>query len=220
MFNWRNSKRIVLVAATVLLSCQQNSPTKPEAVEPERVNSIRRYVYADADGKRVIIYNSVPKGGGFTDSTGRRLPYTVFYTQVINGTGEPINLNIDFPLDSQEVPASSGNFLKLMLPSDEMTLDKVPLYDYGLDVQTIFNGKRPAAATLNRTIAPNDSMAFYVLTSSNRGVDGALRTGFSLKGQQLVYKVAVFKSAPGHLLAGEREINAGSISSSDLTLQK
>ncbi len=220
MLEWKTSRRLLFVAATALFSCQRSGPFTPEAAEKEAVNSVRRYVYADADGKRFIITNSVPKGGGFTDSTGKRHPYTVFYTLVTNETDDPVEVSIDFPEDSLEIPASSGNYLKLLLPSEEMTLDKAALYDYGLEVQTYLSSHQPAPTSLKRTIFPNDSTAFYVVASSTRGVDGALRTGFRLQAQQLVYKIALYKSAPGHPLVGEQEIDAGIISISGLTLQK
>jgi hypothetical protein len=39
-------------------------------------------------------------------------------------TINPIELTIDFPLDSFEIPFSSGNYMRLLLPSDTMTIDK------------------------------------------------------------------------------------------------
>jgi hypothetical protein len=42
---------------------------------------------------------------------------------------------------------------------------------------------------LKRTINPKRSTTFYVVTLSNRGVDGTIRAGLSLKEQNLFYRI-------------------------------
>jgi hypothetical protein len=61
---------------------------------------------------------------------------------------------------------------------------------------------------LKRTINPKGSSAFYVVTLSNRGICGTLRTGFSLKGQNLFYRV------------NDKEILCGKIDLTKLMLRK
>lgn len=63
----------------------------------------------------------------------------VFWTRITNETINPIELKIDFPLDSFEIPSSSGIYMKLLLPSDKMTIDKEPLYDYGLTIKSFLD---------------------------------------------------------------------------------
>ena len=78
--------------------------------------------------------------------------------------------------------------MKLLLPSDIMTNDKESSYDYGLTTKLFLdNNNSTTSSSLKRTIKPKSSSAFYVVTLSNKGVNGTLRTGFNLKGQKLFY---------------------------------
>lgn len=80
-------------------------------------------------GNRLIIHNSFPKGGmKYTDPNGEVYGYVVFWTQITNETTNPIELKINFPLDSFEFPSPSGRYQKLLLPSDTMTIDKAPCF--------------------------------------------------------------------------------------------
>jgi hypothetical protein len=165
------------------------------------------YEYADPIGKRLIIQNSFPKSGiNYTDPNGKKYVYAVFWTQIINETFDPLELTIDFPLDSFEIPSSSGNYMKLILPSDTMTIDKEPLYDYGLTIKSFLDNNRHQSSSLKRTIHPKGSSTFYVVTLSNRGVGGILRTGLSLKEQNLFYRV------------NDKEIHCGKINLKNLRL--
>ena len=167
-----------------------------------------KYEYADSMGKHLIIHNSFPRGGGYIDPNGKKYPYAVFYTQITNETINPIELKIDFPIDSFEIPPSSGNYMKLLLPSDTMTIDKEPLYDYGLTIKSFLDNNRHKSSSLKRTINPKESTAFYVVTLSTHGVGGTLRTGLSLKGQNLFYRI------------NDKEIPCGNIDLTKLMLQK
>ena len=93
---------IIIIATTELFSCKQGSKSTPETVDIETINSVSKYEYADSTGKRLIIHNSFPRGGGYIDPKGKRHPYAVFYSQIINETINPLKLRLDFPLDSFE----------------------------------------------------------------------------------------------------------------------
>lgn len=209
------------MAATGLFSCKQGSKSTPETVDKETINSVRKYEYADSMGKRLIIHNSFPKSGtNYTDPNGKKYIYAVFWTQITNETINPIELKIDFPLDSFEFPLSSGNYMKLLIPSDTMTLDKVSLYDYGLPVKSFLDTGITKSYSLKRTIDPKGSTAFYVVMLSNHGSGGILRTGLSLKGQNLFYRISRYASTPAHSLIDEKEIICGSINLNYLMLRK
>jgi hypothetical protein len=203
-------KRILIsiLAITGLFSCKQNSKSTLKAVDIETLDSAKNvqtkkssakhnennfyttYEYAETNGARLIIQNSFPKSRiNYTDPNGKKYIYAVFWTRITNNTINPIELTIDFPLDSFEIPSSSGNYMKLLLPSDTMTIDKDPLNDYGLKIKSFLDNNRHKLSSLKRTINPKGSSAFYVVTLSDHGVDGTLRTGFSLKGQNLFYRV-------------------------------
>jgi hypothetical protein len=148
-----------------------------------------KYEYAESNGALLVIQNSFPKSGGnYTDPNGKKYVYAVFWTQITNETAHPLELTIVFPSDSFEFQ-SSGNYMRLLLPSDTMTIDKEPLYDYGLAIKSFLDNNRHKSSSLKKTIHPKGSGTFYVVTLSNRGVDGILRTGLSLKGQNLFYTI-------------------------------
>ena len=212
---------ILILSTTGLFSCGQASKSTRETDDIETINSVRNYEYADSMGNRLIIHNSGPNSKvNYTDPNGKKYNYAVFWTQITNETINPVDLKIDFPLDSFEFPHSSGNYMKLLLPSETMTLDKASLSEYGLAVKSFLDTGINKSYSLKRTINPKESIAFYVVTLSNHGSGGALRTGLSLKRQNLFYKISAYKMAPELPLMDEKEINCGSINSNNLILQK
>ncbi|MFE3866546.1 hypothetical protein ACFX5E_00495 [Flavobacterium sp. LS2P90] len=218
---------ILLLVLTVLFSCKQGSKSTPNTVDIETLDSTKnvqtkkpsakrnknnfysKYEYTESNGARLIIQNSFPKSGiSYTDPNGKKYIYAVFWTRITNNTINPLELTIDFPLDSFEIPSSSGNYMKLLFPSDTMTIDKEPVNDYGLTIKSFLDNNRDKSSSLKRTINPKGSSAFYVVTLSDRGVGGTLRTGFSLKGQNLFYRI------------NDKEILCGKIDLTKLMLRK
>jgi len=181
---------------------------KPSVKRNENIFNTR-YEYTESNGARLIIQNSFPKSGkNYIDPNGKKYIYAVFWTQLINETAHPLELTIDFPLDSFEIPSSPGTYMKLLLPSDTMTIDKDPLFDYGLNLKSFLDNNRHKSSSLKRTINPESSTAFYVVTLSNRGVGGILRTGLSLREQNLFYSI------------NDKEIPCGKINLKNLRLKK
>ena len=192
------------MSTTGFFSCKQGNKSTPATVDIENLNSTKnvqsqkpnekyiytKYEYTESNGARLIIQNSFPKSTiNYTDPDGKKYIYAVFWTRIINETVNPLELTIDFPLDSFEIPPSSGNYMKLLLPSDTMTIDKEALSDYGLTLKSFLDNNRHKSSSLKRTINPKGSSAFYVVTLSNQGVGGILRTGLSLKEQNLFYRI-------------------------------
>jgi hypothetical protein len=169
---------------------------KPSTKRNENIFNTR-YEYTESNGARLVIQNSFPKSGiNYTDPNGKKYVYAVFWTQITNETFDPLELTIDFPVDSFKIP-STGIYMRLLL-ADSMTIDKEPLYDYGLTIKSFLDNNRHKTSSLKRTIHPKGSSAFYVvtlsnrdslITRSNRGGDGILRTGLSLREQNLLYSV-------------------------------
>lgn len=158
--------------------------------------------YADADGKRVIIQNSLPKGDLYTDANGNEYAKATFWTRIINETDNPLELTIDFSGESYEFPGSVGAsgvwYYKLILHPDTLTRDKVDMYNYGLtDIKPFLDARIGKPSSLKRTINAKESSGFYVvrlaivLKSDAQRVQkdgsGVTRAGFSVKGQDLFY---------------------------------
>ncbi len=185
----------------------KNIQSQKPLTKHNKNNFNTKYEYTESNGASLVIQNSFPKGGlNYTDPNGKKYVYAVFWTQIINETSDPLELTIDFPLDSLVIPSSSGNYMRLLLPSDTMTIDKEPLYDYGLAIKSFLDNNRYQSSSLKRTINPKGSGTFYVVTLSNRGVEGILRAGLSLKEQNLFYRI------------NDKEIHCGKINLKKLRL--
>ena len=93
-----------------------------------------------------------------------------------------------------------------------MTVDKEPLYNYGLtDLKSFLDNSIHKPSSLKRTINPKESSGFYVVILFDKGVAGPIRTGLSIKGQNLFYRISRVDGTPAHSLMDEKEINCGSI---------
>src|SRR5262249_28751584 len=91
-----------------------------------------KYEYTDSGGKRLIIQNGLPRGEKYTDPNGEEYFKVIFWTRIINETGNALEFKINFPLEPHEVPGLPGKYRKVLVLPDTMTIDKAPLHDYGL----------------------------------------------------------------------------------------
>lgn len=160
----------------------------------------------------LFIQNSYPKGGSYTSPTGKRFGYGVFWTRMVNETDFPIHITIDFPADSFPIEKETefgGNLLdfsadspkffkqtnkyfKLFLPSDKMTLDKMPLFDYGATgVKLFLDTCLNEPTTFEKTILPKATHLFYVGMLMKVPDNGPVRTGIVIKDKKLFYRVSI-----------------------------
>jgi len=193
--------------------------TSPGSNDP---NIHTKYEYTDSIGKRLIIQNSVPRGGvKYTNPDGEVYNYAIFWTRIINETDNPLELKIHFPVDSYEVPSLPGKYYKILVPPDTMTLDKFPLFNYGLtDLESFLDNSIHKPSSLKRTINPKESSGFYVvMLCLVEGAHGTMRTGLSLKGQDLFYRIKN-DGSKSNTKSSDKEINCGSINLKNLMLQK
>ena len=227
-------KGIFLIVVTVgIFSCKQGGKATPKVIDIETSNSLKnvqsdkdvytKYEYADFNGKEVIIENSFPKGGmKYTDPNGNVCGYAVFWTRIINETDNPLELKIDFPLNKYEISNFPGKYFKVLVPSDTMTLDKKSLFFYGLTgIESFLDNNINKPSSLRRTIYPKRSSGFYfIMLIMTEEATGMTRTGLSLKGQDLFYKISRYSSTKPISLIDEKEIHCGSINLKNLILQK
>ncbi|MDY0990082.1 hypothetical protein SOM12_21800 [Flavobacterium sp. CFBP9031] len=206
-----NKTTILLILVIVLFSCKKDINSGFDTVDKQTLDSVKnteknkksnsnidksiytKYVYTNSKDKSLIVQNSLPKGGiKYTHPKGNEYIYAVFWTRIINETDDSIELKINFPIDSYEIPTLPGKYYKTLIPSDTMTIQKIPLFNYGLtNLETFFDKNIDKPSLLKRTIKPKESTAFYVVTFRLIGGDqyGVLRTELSLKGQNLFYKI-------------------------------
>ena len=218
---------LLLLTITALFSCKEESKSTPDTIDTKTLDSVKnienkkqvvlnkaiytKYEYSDSKGGSLIIENSLPKGGmKYTDPKGKVYVYVVFWTQVSNQTANPLELKMDFPVHSYEIPALPDQYFKILLPPNEMTYEKIPLFNYGLkDLNSFLDKNIHKSSSLKRTINPKQSSSFYVvLLCVTKGAHGTLRTGLSLKGQNLFYTI------------NDKEIHCGNINLKDLILEK
>jgi len=201
----------------------QNKPAPPKGKIESATKDISTSggidTYTDSNGKSLIIQNSFPKGESYTDPNGKEYFKVIFWTRIINETDNPLELKINFPVDLYEVAGLPGKYYKVLVPPDTMTMDKEPLYNYGLTGLKSFldNSIHKPPPSLKRTINPKESSGFYVVILFDNGVAGPFRTGLNLKEQNLLYRISRYAA---HSLIDEKEINCGSINLKNLMLQK
>lgn len=159
------------------------------------------YYYTDALNNGITIQNSYPKGGlSYTDpQSGMEYAYVVFWTAITNETESNLEMKVIFPKNSFTKPSSPGINFTLYLPTDKPTPEKEQRIDYGLDLKSFLDEHIGQPAELTATIYPNDVYRFYTVALSDQGIDGVVRAGFALNGQDLIYTLS------GH------EIDSGSI---------
>lgn len=140
----------------------------------------------------VVIQNSLPKGGPYTNPTGERFGRGICWTRISNETDTPLELTINFPADSFPYPSSNGYF-KLFLPPDTMTLAKESLYDYGATgLLSFFDTGLHKSTRLQKTINPKEEHLFYIaLLMGGEPNKGVVRTGLVLKDNALFYKISI-----------------------------
>jgi hypothetical protein len=222
-----NNNIIVLILTTFcLFFCNKNSKSTPEKKEQSEKtvdkNVYSKYKYSNSDGGSITVENSLPKGGmKYTDVKGKIYNYVVFWTRVMNQTDKPLELNINFPLDSYEVPSLPDEYYEILIPSDTMTIEKSPLYLYGLtNFETFLNNNIHKQSNLKRTIKSKESTGFYVvILCLSEGAHGTLRTELNLKEENLFYRVKIDGSNTKNK-SSDKQIRCGSINLKNLKLQK
>ena len=187
------------------------SETKDIATSPvsNEKDIYAKYEYTDSNGKSIIIQNGYPRGGiKYTDPNGNVCSYAVFWTRIINETDNPLELKIDFPINSYEISNFPGKYFKVLVPADTITLDKIPLLNL-TDLKSFLDNNIHKPSSFKRTINPKESSGFYfVMLMLTLEATGMTRTGLSLKGQDLFYKISRYSKTE---LIDEKEIHCGSI---------
>lgn len=228
---------LILVATLGIFSCNTGGKVAPETVDAKTSNLVEyiqnykdlytTYEYVDAKGGSLIVQNSFPRGGiKYTAPDGEDYYCAVFFTRLINETGNPLELKINFPADSFAFPSLPGRYFKLLLPFDTMTVDKASLPNYGLTGLDFFlDNNRLKPSSLERTIKPKESSGFYIVKFNIKpksgwdGGSGSTRAEFILKEQNLYYRIEN-DGVKSNSKSSDIEMNCGSINLKNLILKK
>lgn len=165
--------------------------------------------YSETTNNDITIQNSYPKGGLYKAAVkdGFNHSYLVFYTRMINNSGKPFELNVDFSADSIAIPNSPHTFLKLFLPNDKMTPDKHSAFSYGITkLESLYE-----PTSFQKTLNDKDECLLYVVAFfyqtniyAQDEDKGGNRGEFFLEGQKLYYRMLPQIEA---LLCGEIRFN-------------
>jgi hypothetical protein len=195
---------LLLTATTGLFSCGQTNQSKTDAVVSESFNSKRQYAYVDANGKQVIINNSLPKGANYNAANGKNYFRVIYWSSLKNETDSPLEMNTGFSEALYDFPAAGGKQYEILVPPDTMTTDKENLTDYGMiGLQDFLDNNFEKPSSIKRTILPKTSTGFYIVLLSEvkeLKPGGTMRTGLHIKGQNLVYTISRYASDQEHTL--------------------
>ena len=199
----------------VSIGTEAGGSTKDDNSKKSLSSDVDTHVYTDtlypaATGKGITIQNSLPKGGmiepngtQYADSSGKRYAFAVFWTRIINETTTPIELDINFPADSFAIFSPADSYLKLFLPTDTLTLDKLPLFNYGITgLKSFLDRNFNKATRLQRTIKPNEEHIFYIVTLTYQA-SGTARAALFLKEQDLYYRLSMAPHGNGAIPCGK-----------------
>ena len=213
---------LFLVAATFLFSCEQVSSSKPGIISADTKDNIKpseqltipiskfidtRYEYLDSTGHKLVIENSLPKGGlTYTSPLGIDYRYTVFWTRITSETADTFTFTMNCPSTPVKLNSSKKNSVRLYFPSDPMTTAKESLFNYGLDVDEFLDDPISKKSSLQQSIAPNGVSNFYVVTLFDKGIEGIVRAGLEIEGQELIYKINDLKLPFGQVNIANLEL--------------
>ncbi len=174
---------ILLIFLTFIYSCSDNTP------HSDRHNGI-------------TILTSGPRGGTYTDPTGKEFGFRIFRTHIINDTIVPAELTINFSNDSialipnDSIPSlnipASGRYVKVFLFPRSMTPGKQEeVYNYGITgLESFLDTCLGKPTMLKITLQPKQDYILYTGALLYPAF-GRARSKLFINGQNLVCKILV-----------------------------
>jgi hypothetical protein len=165
--------------------------------------------YTDSTGNSVMFTNSLPKGGGLKYYNGKKYSYVIFWTRIQNQSATQLELQIKFPdITFFQSPESH---IKIVLPKDTMTNDKIQLFDYGLtNLQSLLNDESKQLSVMQKKVPPKEDYFFYVPVFIHQDNRGTARAALVFKGKNLFYKITIGSDSAlipcGSLVLGSKKL--------------
>jgi hypothetical protein len=146
-----------------------------------------KVVYNSSVKNKIIITNSLPKGGGIVSYKGKEYNYFIFWTNVRNESPSTLDLKIKFPtIISFEFNESHA---KVLFTKSNMTIDKEQEFDYGLtDIPSLLNNESNQLKDLNNRISPYKNYLFYSAIFIQK-TKWPVRAEYILNDKNLFYKI-------------------------------
>ena len=146
-----------------------------------------KVVYDSSVKNKIIITNSLPKGGGIVSYKGKEYNYFIFWTNVRNESPSNLDLKIKFPtIISFEFNESHA---KVIFTKSNMTIDKEQEFDYGLtDIPSLLNNESNQLKDLNNRILPFKNYLFYSAIFIHK-TKWPVRAEYIINDKKLFYKI-------------------------------
>jgi hypothetical protein len=146
-----------------------------------------KVVYDSSYKNKIVITNSLPKGGGIVSYKGKEYNYFIFWTNVRNEASSPLDLKIKFPtIISFE---SKESYAKVAFTKSNMTIDKVQEFDYGLTgIPALLINESNQLKDLNNRILPFKNYLFYSTIFIHK-TKWPVRAEYIVKDKKLFYKI-------------------------------
>lgn len=148
--------------------------------------------YYDVVGNALNVTNSLPKGGAtYTDTAGNTYSYVVFWYRLTNASEVPLELMIKFPTEPFTIFPSPDSHIKIFLPKETMTSEKIEMFDYGLsNLKDLLDAEFSKPSMLEKTINPKEEYLFYISVLMYQA-QGPARAALVMKGHDLTYQISM-----------------------------
>lgn len=152
-----------------LLACLCHSTAQAQNLFQKLESDIEWYSTYTND--TLSVQTSYPKGGPYKGdfNSGFNPSYLVFVHRVKNYSNETIELNLSSNSSEISIPNSPNTFMKLLLPEEIMTEEKLHQKSYGLtkiESEVLVN-------TFRASVGARKSMLFYSVALFYQKQDGA-----------------------------------------------
>ncbi len=146
-----------------------------------------KVVYNSSVKNKIIITNSLPKGGGIVSYKGKEYNYFIFWTNIRNEAPSPMDLKIKFPTIISF--KSKESYAKVVFAKSNMTIEKVQEFDYGLTgIPSLLYNESNQLKDLNNRISPFKNYLFYSAIFIHK-TKWPVRAEYILKDKELFYKI-------------------------------
>ena len=135
----------------------------------------------------IALQTDGPRGGGYTDPSGKDFGYRIFRVHVMNDSTVPAELTMDVPGGPVPLLPDTDKYLGVFLFPDEITPDTAQdVFNYGISGSEDYLRTRPSGTTsLRATVLPGEEHILYIgVVFSPDGLNGLGRAELFIDGQE------------------------------------
>jgi hypothetical protein len=142
----------------------------------------------------IAVQTDGPRGGGYTDASGKDFGYRVFRIHVWNDTTIPAELIMNFPSDLIALLPDTAEYINVFLFPDEVTPATArDTFNFGINGSEAFLRERPSSfstrpsgpTSLRATVLPGEEHILYIgVVFPPYDLDGLARAELFIKGQK------------------------------------